>query len=351
MSAILLNRFINHFIDNPVQKHLPLSLLLRSSLVSALGLLTNACNSIPSAAPVQIAPKPYIPSVALVLGGGGAKGFAHVGVIKALEESGITPTLVVGTSVGSLVGSLYASGYTAAQLEQLALTTPDSALTDFTLSKQGFIEGIKLKNFINAKVGGRPIEAFPITFAAVATEKESLTKAVFTEGDAGLAVQASCSIPNIFIAPRIPERVGKKYVDGGVVSLVPVDSARDLGADIIIAVDVTDSSSNSNSGTKATALTNTKLPTITSLSSFWGLLEYNLTANFNSNSTTPRKPTSNAERQRADIVITPNVSHISSLDTSQRKALISAGSQATTPQITSIKKLIAEKSTSKYAAL
>ena len=132
-------------------------------------------------------------------------------------------------------------------------------------------------------------------------------------------------------------------------SLVPVDSARDLGADIIIAVDVTDS--NANSGTKATALTNTKLPTITSLSSFWGLLEYNLTANFNSDSTTPRKPTSNAERQRADIVITPNVSHISSLDTSQRKALISAGIQATTPQITAIKQLIAEKSASKYATL
>lgn len=349
MSATLLNRFISHFINYPVQKHLPLSLLLRSSVVGILGLLTSACNSIPTPAPVQIAPKPYIPSVALVLGGGGAKGFAHVGVIKALEDSGITPTLVVGTSVGSLVGSLYASGYTAAQLEQLALTTPDSELTDFTLSKQGFIEGIKLKNFINNKVGGRQIETFPITFAAVATEKSSLTKAVFTEGDAGLAVQASCSIPNIFIAPRIPERVGKKYVDGGVVSLVPVDSARDLGADIIIAVDVTDS--NANSGTKATALTNTKLPTITSLSSFWGLLEYNLTANFNSDSTTPRKPTSNAERQRADIVITPNVSHISSLDTSQRKALISAGIQATTPQITAIKQLIAEKSASKYATL
>ena len=349
MSATLLNRFISHFINNPVQKHLPLSLLLRSSLVGALGLLTSACNSIPTPAPVQIAPKPYIPRVALVLGGGGAKGFAHVGVFKALEDSGITPTLVVGTSVGSLVGSLYASGYTAAQLEQLALTTPDSALTDFTLSKQGFIEGIKLKNFINAKVGGRPIEAFPITFAAVATEKNTLTKAVFTTGDAGLAVQASCSVPNIFIAPRIPERVGKKYIDGGAVSLVPVDSARDLGADIIIAVDVTDS--NANSGTKATALTNTKRPTISSLSSFWGLLEYNVTANITSNSTTPRKPTANAERQRADIVITPNVSHISALDTSQRKALIRAGSQATTPQITAIKQLIAEKSASKYATL
>ncbi len=130
----------------------------------------------PNATTAQVQSILNAPSVALVLGGGGAKGFAHVGVIKALEESGITPTLVVGTSVGSLVGSLYASGYTPAQLEQLALTTPDSALTDFTLSNQGFIEGIKLKNFINTHVGGRPIEAFPIAFAAIATEKHSLKK-------------------------------------------------------------------------------------------------------------------------------------------------------------------------------
>src|SRR5699024_1089791 len=187
-------------------------------------------------------------------------------------ENGITPTLVVGTSIGSLIGSLYASGYNAKQLEQLALNTSDSELTDFTLSNQGFIEGIKLKNFINAKVGGRAIENFPISFAAVAAEKHTLKKAVFSSGDAGLAVQASCSVPNIFIAPRIPEKIGKKYVDGGVVSLVPVDTARDLGADIIIAVDVTAANANSPA--------NNKIPTINSLSSFWGFLESNIVTNF-----------------------------------------------------------------------
>lgn len=324
----------------------------RTSFISALALLTSACNSIPSANPIQAAPEPYTPSVALVLGGGGAKGFAHVGVIKALEENGITPTLVVGTSVGSLVGSLYASGYNSTELEKIALSTPDSALMDFTLSNQGFIEGIKLKNFINNKVGGRPIETFPITFAAIAAEKNTLTKAVFTTGDAGLAVQASCSVPNIFIAPRIPEQVGKKYVDGGVVSLVPVDSARDLGADIIIAVDVTDPhtiAKTSDTKKSNTAPTVTKLPTITSLSSFWGLLEYNVMANVSSNAVATTS--SRLERQRADIVITPNVSQISSLDTSQRRALINAGMQATTSQIAAIKQLIAEKSNSKYATL
>jgi len=319
--------------------------LIRPSLLATLGLVISACNSVaPSVPSAQIQPVPIAPKVALVLGGGGAKGFAHVGVIKALEESGITPTLVVGTSVGSLVGSLYASGYTPKQLEQLALTTPDSELTDFVLSNQGFIEGIKLKNFINAKVGGRTIEDFPISFAAIAAEKDTLQKAVFTTGDAGLAVQASCSVPNIFIAPRIPEKVGKKYIDGGVVSLVPVDSARDLGADIIIAVDVTAPTS-----TKKNTTSNL-LPAITSLNSFWGLLENNLGSNV-AHSSTNRSSLMRNERGRADIVITPDVGHISSLDTSQRSALITAGTQATTPQISAIKQLIKEKSNNKYATL
>lgn len=329
--------------------------LIRPSLLATLSLVISACNSIaPSATIAQTQPVPDAPTVALVLGGGGAKGFAHVGVIKALEESGITPTLVVGTSVGSLVGSLYASGYTPQQLEQLALTTPDSELTDFVLSNQGFIEGIKLKNFINAKVGGRIIEDFPISFAAIAAEKDTLKKAVFITGDAGLAVQASCSVPNIFIAPRIPEKVGKKYVDGGVISLVPVDSARDLGADIIIAVDVTVPTSSKKN------ITSNLLPAVTSLSSFWGLLENNLASNnmasnnIASNvaySGTSHRSSMRNERERADIVITPDVGHISSLDTSQRSALITAGTQATTSQINAIKQLIKEKSNSKYATL
>lgn len=325
-----------------LSKDLRLRNLIRTSFLITLAAIISACHSMPaSTSVVQTQTVPEPPTIALVLGGGGAKGFAHVGVIKALEENGITPTLVVGTSVGSLVGSLYASGYTPVQLEQLALTTPDSALTDFVLSNQGFIEGIKLKNFINAKVNGRPIESFPINFAAIAAEKNTLKKAVFTEGDAGLAVQASCSIPNIFIAPRIPEKVGKKYIDGGAISLVPVDSAWDLGADIVIAVDVT---------APATSPTKNLLPAVTSLSSFWGLLE-------NSLASTVTAPASNRgasmrqERERADIVIIPDVAHISSLDTSQRRALIAAGMQATTPQINAIKQRITERTKSKYVTL
>ena len=335
-----------------------LARLLRFSMLGILGVFISACQSLP---PVieTVAPLNKQPKVALVLGGGGAKGFAHIGVIKALEENGITPTLVVGTSIGSLIGSLYASGYNAKQLEQLALNTSDSELTDFTLSNQGFIEGIKLKNFINAKVGGRAIENFPISFAAVAAEKHTLKKAVFSSGDAGLAVQASCSVPNIFIAPRIPEKIGKKYVDGGVVSLVPVDTARDLGADIIIAVDVTAANANSPA--------NNKIPSINSLSSFWGFLESSFVANAtasvtdSSQSNTKRSTAMRRERERADIIIIPDIGHISSLDTSQRRALMTAGMQATTPQIAAIKQLmkdkaqqekgLIEKPPSKYATL
>ena len=308
-----------------------------ASLLIAFALLISACSTIkPAAAPV--APVIEAPRVALVLGGGGAKGFAHVGVIKALEQNGITPTIVVGTSVGSLVGSLYASGLKANRLEQLALTTADNELLDFTLSNQGFIEGIKLKYFINTNVKRQSIENFPITFAAIAAERSSLTKAVFITGDAGLAVQASCSVPNVFISPRIPEKVGKKYIDGGVVSLVPVDSAFELGADIVIAVDVTATDSE-------TPKASNSLSNVTSLTSFWGLLEQNLTTS------TANSKRANAELSRANIVIIPKVSHISSLDTSQRRVLIEAGSQATTLQIAQIKQLIKDKSKSKYAAL
>lgn len=329
----------------PNHKQLNYKKLLRPSLLIVCSMSISACNNIgPTTSIAQAQPVVAAPKVALVLGGGGAKGFAHVGVIKVLEENGITPTLVVGTSIGSLVGSLYASGYTPTQLEQVASTTPDSELTDFVLSNQGFIEGIKLKNFINAKVGGRAIEDFPIRFAAIAAEKHTLKKAVFTTGDAGLAVQASCSVPNIFIAPRIPEKTGKKYVDGGVVSLVPVDSARDLGADIVIAVDVTMPNTNRNN------TSGNILPAITSLSSFWRLLENNLSSNIRYSTTSHRSLMSN-ERERADIIITPDVGHISSLDTKQRSALIMAGAQATTPQINAIKQLIKEKSSSKYATL
>lgn len=315
----------------------------RLGVIAMLALGISACHHTPIAETQAPTVMPHAPTVALVLGGGGAKGFAHIGVIRALEDNGISPTLVVGTSVGSLVGSLYASGMTPDRLEQLAISTPDSALMDFTLSNQGFIEGIKLKNFVNQAVNSQAIEDFPKRFAAIAAEKHTLKKAVFTTGNAGLAVQASSSVPNIFIAPRIPEKVGKKYIDGGVVSLVPVDSARDLGADIVIAVDVTATDKT------ASQTFNRDLLNITSLGGFWGLLEQNINT-LNSANTTNKQPRT-TELARADIVITPKIAHLSSLDTSQRRELIDAGTSAAIAQLPAIKQVITAHSHGKYAAL
>jgi NTE family protein len=279
--------------------------------------------------------KPTKPVIALVLGGGGAKGFAHVGVIKALEARGIKPDLIVGSSVGSFVGSLYASGMTANHLEHLALTTTDNELTDFTLAYQGIIEGVKLKDFVNAQVGQRPIEALPIRFAAVATEKHTGKQAVFTSGNTGLIVQASCSVPNVFIAPRIPEQVGKKYVDGGVSSLVPVDAARALGADVVIAVDITDATPTS----KADGQRN-----------IWSMMEQSYVAMQNTAKDGTAKgkysqgglPVSQGEVNRADVIIRPKVAHISSVDTSRRSETITAGEKAANEKLAAIAEAIAK---------
>ena len=315
---------------------------------AALLLMTSSCTTTSMQKATVVPVKPSKPVIAVVLGGGGAKGFAHVGVLKTLEASGIHPDLIVGSSVGSFVGSLYASGMSADQLERLALTTTDSELTDFTLAHQGIIEGVKLKNFVNRQVGERPIEALPIRFAAVATEKHSKQKAVFTQGNTGLAVQASCSVPNIFIAPRIPEKVGKKYVDGGVSSLVPVDTARALGADIVIAVDILSTDANSS---KQTATNQGKR-------NIWSLIEQSYSNNRSADSSGDHSSSANtstqgkyskgglaarqAEVNRADVVIRPALTSFSTIDTSQRKDIIAAGESATVQSLPAVAEAIAK---------
>ena len=309
--------------------------VVKMGLSAGVLLMTTSCTTTSIYDTPMQTLKPTKPVIALVLGGGGAKGFAHVGVIKALEARGIKPDLIVGSSVGSFVGSLYASGMTANHLEHLALTTTDNELTDFTLAYQGIIEGVKLKDFVNAQVGQRPIEALPIRFAAVATEKHTGKQAVFTSGNTGLIVQASCSVPNVFIAPRIPEQVGKKYVDGGVSSLVPVDAARALGADVVIAVDITDATPTS----KADGQRN-----------IWSMMEQSYVAMQNTAKDGTAKgkysqgglPVSQGEVNRADVIIRPKVAHISSVDTSRRSETITAGEKAANEKLAAIAEAIAK---------
>lgn len=175
------------------------------------------------------------PLIGLALGGGGARGFAHVGVMKALERAGIVPDLIAGASSGAIVAALYAAGRDARALEETALGLEETTLIDFTLFGRGWVRGVALQAFVNRAVGDRRLEQLALPLAVVATRASDGTPTVFTHGDTGLAVRASASVPNLFIPPVI---AGEEYVDGGLTSPVPVAVARAMGADIVIAVDV-----------------------------------------------------------------------------------------------------------------
>lgn len=176
------------------------------------------------------------PLVALALGSGGARGFAHVGVIKALEEAGIKPDIVTGSSSGAIVAALYASGLSGAELARMAVEIDQGSLIDFALFGQGWVRGEALQEFVNRTIGNLPIERLARPFAVVATDAKSGRMVVFNRGDTGLAVRASSSVPNLFIPPVID---GVTYLDGGLTSPVPVSVARAMGADFVIAVDIT----------------------------------------------------------------------------------------------------------------
>jgi NTE family protein len=191
--------------------------------------------SIFSCAPKEIKPPPKLAKIALVLGAGAAKGFAHIGVLKMLESNKIPIHMVVGTSAGSFVGSLYAYGFNAFELQKLSFAIERDDIIDLTIPDNGFIKGEKLEGYINNILRNTPIEKLRIPFYAVATDIQSGKEVVFGSGNTGTAVRASCSIPGIFIPPNIS---GRMYVDGGVVSPVAVEAARRLGADVVIAVDI-----------------------------------------------------------------------------------------------------------------
>lgn len=185
--------------------------------------------------PVVIAEPPPPPRIALALGGGAARGFAHIGVIKVLESHGLKVDVVVGTSAGAVAGALYSAGFSGFDLQQMAFDLDRAAVADWSLFGKGLIKGDALRKFVNTAVGNRPLEKFPKKFACVATRLATGDAILFERGEAGQAVQASSAVPGVF-APAIIS--GEEYVDGGLVSPVPIKSAKRLGADFIIAVDV-----------------------------------------------------------------------------------------------------------------
>lgn len=190
----------------------------------------------PVAPPVPAGPK-LPPRIGLALGGGAARGFAHVGVIQVLEEAGLRPSLVVGTSAGSLVAALYASGRNAQQLQQAAIAMDEAAFADWTLPifSRGVLRGEALARYVNAQVGNRLIENMALPLGIVATDLKSGEGVLFRRGDTGTAVRASSAVPAVFL----PVRIGsQEFVDGGLVSPVPVRYARQMGAELVIAVDI-----------------------------------------------------------------------------------------------------------------
>lgn len=273
--------------------------------------LLTAC----STTPPQVAEKP-LPKlkVGLALGGGAAKGFAHIGVIKMLEANGIEADVVAGTSAGSVVGSLYAGGMDAFALQERAFSLDEARIRDVRLFSGGIIKGEKLQNYVNRLLENRTLEHLRKPFAAVATRLDTGERIAFNVGNTGQAVRASCSIPGVF-EPVVID--GIKYVDGGVVSPVPVDTTREMGADFVIAVDISKKAADGNAG--------------------------NLLGTINQSIAIMGQKLGEQELARADIVIRPQVGRIGAADFDQKNIAILEGERAALALMPEIRRKMQEK--------
>lgn len=215
----------------------------RTRGVLPLSLLVLAGCSTPPTVPPPTVPPPVVetpqraPRLGLALGGGAARGFAHVGVIQVLEANGIHPDVIAGTSAGSLVAALYASGKDAAELERAALSMDEATLTDWILPlvSRGLMRGEALARYVRQAVGGKLIEQMKLPLGILATDLGSGQGVLFRRGDAAQAVRASSAVPGVFNPVAI---AGREYVDGGLVAPVPVRQAREMGAEVVLAVDI-----------------------------------------------------------------------------------------------------------------
>jgi NTE family protein len=289
----------------------------RTSLIALGALLLTACGSTPPPAPAPVAvqappPPPKKVRIGLALGGGAARGFAHIGVIKALEAQGIVPEIVVGTSAGSVVGALYAAGYDGFTLQRTAMEMDEATISDWALPlfsrSSGVLKGEALQNYVNKAVGGVPMERLKKRFGAVATDLKTGESVLFNKGNTGLAVRASSSVPSVFQ----PVKIGAKtYVDGGLVAPVPVKYVREMGADFIIAVNIS-----TQADSQATT---SSLDVLMQTFSIMG------------------QRINHFELKEADIVITPALGKMGSADFNGRNLAILAGEQAAAAVMPQIK--------------
>lgn len=287
---------------------------------SLLGLVTLLAGC---AAPVTqpvVAPKPVVvkpakpPKIGLALGGGAARGFAHIGVLQVLEEQGIKPDLIVGTSAGSLAATLYAAGKTPTEMADLAMNMDESSITDWMFPGRSLMKGEALAKFVRASTANMQIENMRLPLGIVATDLNSGQPILFQRGDAGTAVRASSSVPGVFQPVKIGSR---EYVDGGLVSPVPVRYAKQMGADLIIAVDI--SSIPEGQPTKSA---------IDILMQTFNIMGHSI---------------SQYELKEADVVMRPKLAGIGSSDFSQRRLSILAGREAALTVLAQLKEKIQTK--------
>jgi NTE family protein len=259
------------------------------------------------------------PVIAFVLGGGGARGFAHAGALKVLDEAGIQADVVVGTSAGSIFGAIYAGGIRNRALVDAALAVQREDLVDFVFPNRGFIDGERLQAYIDRVLGARLIEQLDVPFVAVATDLRTGALVAFNRGDPGMAVRASCSVPAVFQPTAID---GRDYVDGGLVSPVPVGVARQLGADVVIAIDVSRQPGDTEDLDSTPGMLNQAFVIMENAIKREGI-------------------------RHADIVIHPDLSAVSVLDLSTREIAIRAGEDAARAELPRILRLIEDNKTAK----
>lgn len=270
-------------------------------------------------APVASQPKPErVVKIGLALGGGAARGFAHIGVIKVLEAQGIVPDIVVGTSAGSLVGALYAAGNNGFALHRLALDMDEAAISDWSVplfaKASGVLKGEALQNYVNKTINNIPLEKLKIPFGAVATDLNSGSPILFQRGNAGIAVRASSAVPSVFQ----PVKIGShSYVDGGLVAPVPVRFAREMGADFVIAVNIS-----SQPDTQSAA---SSLDVVLQSFAIMG------------------QSINRQELKDADIVINPKLGNMKGNDFNGRNLAILAGEQAANEVLAEIKRRLKAK--------
>lgn len=267
---------------------------------------------VPTPPPAAPPPPPRPPRIGLALGGGATRGFAHIGVIQVLEEAGIKPDLVAGTSAGSLVATMYAAGRSGAELAKVALAMDESAITDWAFPGRGLIRGEALARYVREQTGQRTIEQLPMPLGIVATDLDNGEPVLFRRGDAGTAVRASSAVPAVFQPVSIN---GREYVDGGLASPVPVRFARQMGAEFVIAVDISSPPDGNATGDPMRMLLQTFAIMSRSINTF--------------------------ELRDADVVVRPRLVGVSSADFTVRRKAIAAGREAALAVLPAIRQKMA----------